>query len=451
MAQTSPDSNLLHALARNLKLEKDLVDSPWFKALESRNCKTLKGLLKTHEDLVRKTSHEGRTVLHVAVIQGCLDLVEYILRLFGDVPELPTFKARYRVLLTAKDGRCGGVTALGVAQEFLGMEKIIQCLQFGPSHNQQAMPNAQDDQSLTRVREIISEVFSTEPMFDSLKASFGEDVDYNFHNIENSTELVFHHAFSQIGMEESEEESESLKFALKVMEECLAQGEVGVTTLKFLFNLPNAQGRPPFHALLASSKNGYSQLVYVKVNKLIDRLFEAPAPPTGLKSCVTALDSMGRTLFHRNVSMKPNIGGAIHYVFDHAKVAKFTDVKDLLKKRMKSRQPEGSPIDRMDGTGGATALHLAILHNQPLNVDKLLEVRYEVDLNAILYRRIQYGHDATGKGARWSPLQLAALLGNSQIVKSLLAQVRGQSMHCNSLYRLQSYFSYFQVWCMHKL
>jgi hypothetical protein len=436
----------LHALARNLKLEKDRVDSPWFKALESRNCMTLKGLLKTHKDFVRKTSHEGRTVLHVAVIQGCLDLVEYILRLFGDVPDTATFKARYQVLLTAKDGRCGGVTALGVAQEFLGMEKIIQCLQSGPSDNQQATPNAEDDQSLTGVRGIISEVFSTQPMFDSLKASFGEDVDYNFYNFENNAEFVFHFAFSQIGMEESEEESESMKFVLKVMEECLlAQGEVGVTTLKFLFNLPNAQGRPPFHALLASSKNGYSQLVYLKVNKLIDWLFEAPAPHTGLESCVTALDSMGRTLFHRNVSMKPNEGAIKHYVFDHAKVAKFKDVKHLLNQRMKSRQREGSPKDGMNGEGGATALHLAILHNQPLNVDKLLQVKYEVDLNAILYRRIQYGHDqyghdATGKSARWSPLQLAALLGNPHIVKLLLQvdKVRGQSMHCNSLYRFQS-------------
>jgi hypothetical protein len=247
----------------------------------------------------------------VAVIQGCLDLVEYILRLFGDGLEPATFKARYQVLLTAKDGRCGGVTALGVAQEFLGMEKIIRCLQSGPSNNQQATPNAQDDQSLTRVRGIISEVFSTQTNFGFLKASFGEDVDYNFYNFENNAELVFHHAFSQIGKEESEEESESMKFVLKVMEKCLAQGVEGVTTLEFLFNLRNAQGRPPFHALLASSKNGYSQPVYVKVNKLIDRLFEAPAPPTGLESCVTVLDSMGRTLFHRNVSMNTRSFGYI--------------------------------------------------------------------------------------------------------------------------------------------
>ena len=731
----------IHDLARNLKLEKDLVDSPWFKALESRNCMTLKGLLETDRDLVRKTSHEGRTVLHVAVIQGCLDLVEYILRLFGDVPDTATFKSRYQVLLTAKDGRCGGVTALGVAQEFLGMEKIIQCLEMGPSHNQQPTPNAQDDQSLTRVREIISEVFSTEPMFDALKASFGEDVDYNFHNIENNVELVFHHAFSQIGreesqeesesmkfvlkvmeeclvqgevgfttlkfllnlrnaqgrppfhallasstngyarpvyrkvndliirieligripkkgvdlileaiekapdtkgrtfchlnvhgiiqnlfltepnfgflkasfgedvdynshniednvdlvfhhafrqigmeepqeesesmkfvlkvmeeclvqgevgfttlkfllnlrnaqgrppfhallasstngyarpvyrkvndliirieligripkkgvdlileaiekapdtkgrtfchlnvhgiiqnlfltepnfgflkasfgedvdynfhniednaelvfhhafsqigMEESQDESESMKFVLKVMEECLGQGEVGVTTLKFLFHLPNAQGRPPFHALLASSKNGYARPVYPKVNELIDWLLEERE--SGLESCVKAPDAMGRTIFHRNMSMRPD-EGAIHYVFDHAKVAKFADLADLLNQRMNSSQQQGSRSEKMKEKGGATALHLAILHNQPLNVEKLLEDQYKVDLNAILYRRIQYGHGGAGKGARWSPLQLAALLGNPRIVKLLLAKVRGHSPFIAILY-----------------
>ena len=421
MAQTSLD----HDLAQKLKLEKDPVDSPWFKALESRNCKTLKGLLETNRDLVRKTSFEGRTVLHVAVIQGCLDLVEYILRLFGDGLESTIFKARYHVLLTAKDGRCGGVTALGVAQEFLGMENIIQCLQSGPSNNQQATVNAQDEQSLKKVRKIISRLISTGAMFDFVKASFDEDVDYNFLNIENNFELVFHHAFSQIGREESQEESELMKFVLKVMDECLVQGEVDVITLKFLFNLPNAQGRPPFHALLASSENGYCKLVYAKVNKLIDWLLKKHVPPM-LESCVKALDAMERTIFHRNVSMKPD-ESIIHYVFDHGKVAKFEDLQDLLNQRMKSCQEQGSRKEDMNRKGGATALHLAILHNQPVNVDKLLEDKYKVDLNAILYRRIQYGADGVGKGARWSPLQLAALLGNPHIVKLLLAKVCGHS------------------------
>ena len=434
MAHTSPDSSQHHDLASNLKLEKGHEEghSPWLEALESRNCKTLKGLLKENRDLVRITSDEGRTVLHVAVIQGCLDLVEDILTLYGkcSLPEI--FKARYQVLLTAKDGRCGGVTALGMAQEFLGMEKIIQCLQSGPSNNQQPTLNAQDDEYLTTVRDIIK-VLLDEPEFEFLKASFGEDVDYNFHNIENNFEMVFHHAFSKIGMEESQEGSKSMKFVLKVMEKCLAQGEVGVTTLKFLFELPNAQGRPPFHALLASSKYGYARPIYPKVNKLIDWLLEKRNPPTALESCVTASDTMGRTLFHRNVSMKPDEGPK-HYVFDHVKVAQFPNLQGLLNQRMKSSQEHGSPNDGMKGQGGATALHLAILHNQPSNVDRLLEDKLDVDLNAILYRRIQYGHDGDGKGARWSPLQLAALLGNPRIVKSLLAKVRRHSSFNAILY-----------------
>lgn len=136
----------------------------------------------------------------------------------------------------------------------------------------------------------------TKPKFDSLKASFGEDVDYNFHNIECNFELMFHHAFSKLGMEESEVESESMDFVLEVMEVCLAKGDVGVTTLTFLFKLPNAQGRPPFHALLVSSEIGYAKPVYLKVNKLIDTLFHDEAP-IGLESRVSALDAMGRTIF----------------------------------------------------------------------------------------------------------------------------------------------------------
>ena len=169
------------------------------------------------------------------------------------------------------------------------------------------------------------------------------------------------------------------------------------------------------------------------MNRLIDWLSEKLNAPTVLESCVTAPDAMGRTIIHRIVSMKPD-EVIKHYVFDNVNVAQFPNLKNLLNQRMNSIQEHGSPIDGMKGHGGATALHLAILHNQPSNVDKLLEDTYGVDLNAILYRRIQYGRDGDGKGARWSPLQLAALLGNPRIVKSLLAKVRRRSVFTAILY-----------------
>ena len=62
-----------------------------------------------------QTTLQGRTVLHVAIIQGCLQLMVHTLTLFGCRLEHDEFHRRYAVLLTTKDWRYGGVTAWQLA------------------------------------------------------------------------------------------------------------------------------------------------------------------------------------------------------------------------------------------------------------------------------------------------------------------------------------------------
>lgn len=49
--------------------------SKWFTAIQRNDCKTLLQLLEVHPKLGLQTGPDGRSVLHVAIVQGCTELV----------------------------------------------------------------------------------------------------------------------------------------------------------------------------------------------------------------------------------------------------------------------------------------------------------------------------------------------------------------------------------------
>lgn len=59
-------------------LRDSIEESQWANALERRDCKKLMLLLHQNPLLKLVTGRDGRTVLHVAVIQGCVQLVTQI-------------------------------------------------------------------------------------------------------------------------------------------------------------------------------------------------------------------------------------------------------------------------------------------------------------------------------------------------------------------------------------
>jgi hypothetical protein len=50
-------------------------DSEWFDGIEKKNCKLLLQLFRSDRSLLVQTGLKGRSVLHVAVMQGCSELV----------------------------------------------------------------------------------------------------------------------------------------------------------------------------------------------------------------------------------------------------------------------------------------------------------------------------------------------------------------------------------------
>lgn len=405
---------------QNFKLVDAAPSSKWYKALERRDCRKLMRLMKGDQfHLVGHTAPKGRTVLHVAVVQGCWDLMEQALTVFGKVNS-QNFPERYSVLLNAKDERWGGKTAYELARNFVGNKQIAKYLQYGPTSAEIATPPAEvtmhtdDECSLIVVREIIeSAIKEGEGRFAGLQASFAGDVDYNFES-EEYREFLFHHACSKLGVPKPSDGLDMDIFVKEVIHRCLARERLqkNMKLLIPLFKRQNWQGRPPLHALLASGQNGFD--VAMK-GTLVDLLWSLKGD--SYRECVNARDALGRTIIHITASMKLPPGE--QYIFNLFTIHMDKDVdKDMDKESVNFR------VNSREENGGATALHLAILHNHAQWVKKLLDNK-STNVNAMLFRPLQFGDDGTERqsGNWWSPLQLAALMGQTSVVELLLKQV----------------------------
>lgn len=404
---------------QNFKLVDAAPSSKWYKALERRDCKKLMRLMKGDQfHLVGHTAPKGRTVLHVAVVQGCWRLMEQALTVFGEF-DSQNFPERYSVLLNAKDGRWGGKTAYELARNFVGNKKIANYLQYGPRSPESATPAAEatmdtgDEPSLNCVRKIIESLLKDDNRFAGLQASFAGDVDYNFER-EEYREFFFHHACSKLGVSKASDGTDKdIDFVKEVIRRCLTEEtETGLKLLIPLFKRQNWQGRPPLHALLASGQNGFD--VAMK-GTLVDLLLSLNGNSYG--ECVNARDALGRTIIHITASMKLPPGE--RYLFNPFTLHVDKDVdKDIDQGSVNFR------VNSREENGGATALHLAILHDHPEWVQKLL-YNTSTDVNAMLFRQLPFGDDGTERqpGNWWSPLQLAALMGQTSVVELLLKQV----------------------------
>ncbi len=83
------------------------MDSEWFDAIEKKNCKLLLQLFRSDRSLWVQTGLKGRSVLHVAVMQGCSELVGELHNYEGDlVPCGKNWQTPFEFLWeNARDGR----------------------------------------------------------------------------------------------------------------------------------------------------------------------------------------------------------------------------------------------------------------------------------------------------------------------------------------------------------
>ena len=382
---------------RNLVLSEVASSTDWYQAIERKDCKTLLTLLrqKGESALLLKTGKAGRTALHVAAIQGSLELVDTI-RGFLDST---AFNYRFLVDLTqAIDGRCK-MTAEEIVSDIIGYSKewkkfVFEDLMIGErAFTPDLIFSAewQCNYELTRddiksIEQMITFVCNkgtaNEGRYKGLMDSFRQNVDYNFGRDEICGNLfLFHHACSRV---------DGLEFVVDVIDQCYKGDEEG---LDKLMHLRDFQGRTPLHVAVAiAPAKGRDDVLW----NLCEYLWSM-----GLSQYMGVRDGRGWTPLHL------------------AATQPYSDAfEDLFIYGYKTGITHGADV--IETEEDCTVLHLAVLHN---NIELLKMIKensgnYSEEWRDMISRRIIYWNsDLQG----WSVLALAVLLGNEDIVDALLS------------------------------
>ena len=364
----------------------------WYRAIERKDCKTLMSLLRQEKGsaLLLKTGKAGRTALHVAAIQGSLELVHTI-RGFPLADKLTD----------AIDGRCG-MNAVDIASKIVGYscdDKIQGGWDWSSLTPFSALlaDSWQSEYKLTLehvdgVEEVINSVL--EGQYESLIKSFEQNVDYNFWSFNKYRYLfLFHHACSRVDGQE---------FVGDVITHCLT---VSIEQLNELMQLRDFQGRTPLHVAVAVAPD--KDRDHVLENLFESWKFYDHEEP--VHKFVGVRDGKGWTPLH--------LAATQPYSAAIGKLISSADIEIIMA--------------RISGNYGGnnvycTAIHLAILHSKSQIVDQLLQAFRELRGNFndfTLERKILCKLLPKKMSDHWTVLSLALLLGDDDVLEVLLPMV----------------------------
>lgn len=340
--------------------------------------------------LLLKTGKAWRTALHVAVIQGSLELVHTI-------REFPLADK----LTDAIDGRCG-MNAVDIASKIVGYscdDKIQGGWDWSSVTPFSALlaDSWQSEYKLTLehvdgVEEVINSVL--EGQYESLIESFEQNVDYNFWSFNEYRYLfLFHHACSRFDGQE---------FVKDVITHCLT---VSIEQLNELMQLRDFQGRTPLHVAVSVAPD--KDRDHVLENLFESWKFYDHEEP--VHKFVGVRDGKGWTPLH--------LAATQPYSAAIGKLISSADIEIIMA--------------RISGNYGGnnvycTAIHLAILHSKSQIVDQLLQAFRELRGNFndfTLERKILCKLLPKKMSDHWTVLSLALLLGDDDVLEVLLPTV----------------------------
>jgi ankyrin repeat protein len=295
-------------------------DSEWFDAIEKKNCKFLLELFRSDRSLWVQTGLKGRSVLHVAVMQGCSELVHELHRYKGDlVPCGKNWQTPFEFLWeNARDGRLKDASARDVWQVMEGPSVKYRNEPFADrpgddyiqSHAMWRMPVDSEDSEMLSLREAISSI--------AIKENFvmdENDVDFNFENVERK-ELYVHMACSRLRKRNVHNEEgwkrlgcgHIVEFIIAVLTDLCEKN-----LLQKLFHQKDAQGRTVLQVfVLCDLWRNRS----VECSRMCSRAFKrmlAILPD----ACVNTPDTAGRTVLHWAVAHQ--ITGAVDELLESGK------------------------------------------------------------------------------------------------------------------------------------
>ena len=380
---------------RSLVLSEAEISTEWYQAIERKDCKTLMTLLRQEGSaLLLETGKAGRTALHVAAIQGSLELLNTIGGFSAAID-------RHFLcgLISAIDGRCK-MEAREIASDILGyssrewkestyedlkkgVENFTTDLIFSAEWRSKYELTPDDIKSIEQMITSVWNKGIPDGRYEGLIDSFQQNVDYNFGEDENL--FLFHHACSRVDGQE---------FVKDVIKHCGREVVDEVRLLEKLMQLRDFQGRTPLHVAVAVAPAKGRDDVF---RNLFKRLKEWSYV---LASCVR--DGRGWTLFHLVATLP------------YSDV--FRDFFFVFKDRFHYRITPGIKTEEY-----CTALHLAVLYNNTKVVKLIKEHPISPDTwRNVISRRIKCApkkSDIEG----WSVLTLALLLGNQDILDILLS------------------------------
>ncbi|KAG0555069.1 hypothetical protein KC19_12G142100 [Ceratodon purpureus] len=395
------------------------AENKWVEALQRRDCLKLMDLLKKDSQLWinftdPKELTDHRSVLHVAVMQGCVDLIKQVLTSpNADKNSKKEFQMNAKKLLKAKDGKTKA-DAFQMA-DIVGNQEVIQTLldlaQENGFVNDRYARRASDKSSFHGVvspefqtpdvshsidiREstdkLIADLIetlrksSTKLALEELEGQMNENVDYNF--VKRRKGLIFNFACKRA--------FKHSKFICSVTAKAEEEN-----LLEDLFNQQDSQGRTPLHVAIDHFLDEDDVESRVKSVQLLLNLIP--------DECVNGVDGAGRTPLHRATvnGMSLESCKAVKVLVEESR----TDLN--------AQWPKGS---------GTTALHLAVLHCHSvsakilLNAPTRLKDEHKVNVELKMKRPIKiYNNFGHGLNSTWTPLELAAVMGRYSVVVEFL-------------------------------
>jgi ankyrin repeat protein len=374
----------------DLVLSEAESSTEWYQAIERKDCKTLMSLLRPEgSDLLLKTGKAGRTALHVAAIQGSLEL-------WDTIRGLLISNAHLRDCLTrAIDGRCK-MKAEEIASDIIGYSsRVRKAFTFEDLKRGDEAFTPNDLSALWRskyeltpddiksIKQMITFVWTAdEGRYKGLMDSFRQNVDYNFGKICGNL-FLFHHACSRV---------DGREFVKDVIRHCREGGEEG---LEKLMQLRDFQGRTPLHVAVAvAADKGRDDVLRNFIGNWSSSFNQS------YRILLRVRDGRGWTPLH--LAATQPYSHVFEPLFAHGDMSGIT------------RDEYGIKTKEY-----CTALHLAVFHNntEVVRVTRDL-VRDPDEWRYMISRPIKYKKsDFEG----WSVLALAMLLGNQEILDILMS------------------------------
>jgi ankyrin repeat protein len=392
---------LIHTFAENRRREKKQIpeydhkskskgrnsltkvsdNSEWVIAIKRNDCKTLLQFLegdpKRGLRTALQTAPNGRSVLHIAIMQGCTELVHKLHAL--KTRESSAFKILWE---NAKDASMGNATALQIWSMMDADSSERSSEDYISTHPMRGPLNDEEEEEIASLRKVMS----------SYQKRFQMDMDDVDFNFDVRSELLIHMACSGLRNLASKSDpsakdqlSEIGTFISTVLEDLKNQN-----LLRNLFNQKDARGRTILQVFVAykyAIANENKTLVEKEFRKVLEIL------PS---ECVKACDRVGRTVLHWAVAH--HSCWAVEILVESGKAG--------LCKTFKTGH-----------FNDITALHLAVLYNCDDCARYLLKSNSNFNkMNLSMEINISFNSYSRKK---WRPLDLAIILARVNLARRM--------------------------------